>query len=198
MLLAAARLRRLSPVVRVVGSIRSRIWVSSLGRAIPLSFVLTHCPDRTGMSKLLGRAFWRSSSSSSSSAPPEEAAAGSTRQPSAETIMALKSPNRCVYSAFHKGLLHPLKLTALNASGGAHAQHTSLEGALAMTQPVGSKGKRALSSEGQANEVKTASGAFQRVELQWKDVNYSVREGKGKKAVAKNVRAWVDATFVGV
>lgn len=145
----------------------------------------------------LGRVFRRSSSPSSSSAPPGKAAAGSTRQPSAETIMALKSPNRCVYIAFHKGFLQSHALTALNAPGGAHAQHTSLEGALAMTQPVGSKGKRALSSEGQA-DVKTASGAFQRVELQWKDVNYSVREGKGKKAVAKNVRAWVDATFVDV
>lgn len=57
-----------------------------------------------------------------------------------------------------------------------------------MTQPMASKGKRALSSDGQVEEVKTASGAFQRVELQWKDVNYSVREGRGKKAVAKNVR----------
>lgn len=57
-----------------------------------------------------------------------------------------------------------------------------------MTQPAGSKGKRALSSEGQDGEVKTASGAFQRVELQWKDVNYTVREGNGKKAVVKKVR----------
>lgn len=56
-----------------------------------------------------------------------------------------------------------------------------------MTQPAGSKGKRALSSEGQDGEVKTASGAFQRVELQWKDVNYTVREGNGKKAVVKKV-----------
>lgn len=36
--------------------------------------------------------------------------------------------------------------------------------------------------------VETATGAFARVELQWKDVNYTVREGK-KGEIVKKVRA---------
>lgn len=67
---------------------------------------------------------------------------------------------------------------------------------MAIIQSVGSKGKRALSSERQGDDVKTASGAFQRVELQWKDVNYTVQEGKGKKAVVKKVRGWSVHVFV--
>lgn len=36
-------------------------------------------------------------------------------------------------------------------------------------------------------EVKTASGVFRRIDLQWKDINYTVREGK-KGEVEKKVR----------
>lgn len=62
------------------------------------------------------------------------------------------------------------------------ARFHSLEGA------TSTRSKRPASCE--SEEVQTASGAFQRMELQWKDVNYTVREGR-KGEIVKKVGGWL-------
>lgn len=127
----------------------------------------------------------------------------------ARGVLSLKSPNR--YEMLDSrgrngcGLFTPQIIACYSIHDGSalHLIKTityiahSLEGAMS---PIGggsmhsARSKRASPGQPDELEVKTAGGAFRRVELQWKDVNYTVREGKKGEVVRKV--SWVSCVVV--
>jgi hypothetical protein len=117
-------------------------------------------------------------------------------------VLALKSPNRYVQMAIDQTLgggggggggnqpkntqvPNHLFMSCMPFPPPICVHQTSLEGATSSTaRSTHGHTKPAHSNEPEA--IQAASGTFRRVEMQWKDVDYTVREGK-KREIAKKV-----------